>query len=196
MAKQKRFGQAEIFSNLDYHKLHEAINNPTHLLILSLLRYTGERIGAVTQLEVMDVYVNPFLSRPRETILYKSHTRKQAAGKKASTHEVPVSRALHNDLARYKPPKYGYLFPSPINPESHISVSACDKWFRRGLRNAGLERRGFSLHSPRRTLATRLSEEGVALQTIRSITGHQSLSSLQRYIDVADKSKKAAVELL
>lgn len=196
MAKQKRFGQAEIFSNLDYHKLYEAINNPTHLLILSLLRYTGERIGAVVQVEVMDVYENPFLSKPRSTILYKAHTRKQSAGKKALTHEVPVSRALHADLARYKPPRYGYLFPSPVDPEKPISVSACDKWFRRGLKKAGLDRRGFSLHSPRRSLATKLSEEGVALQTIRSITGHQSLRSLQRYIDVEDKSKQAAVELI
>ena len=109
---------------------------------------------------------------------------------------MPISRALHNELARYKPPKYGYLFPSPVNHQRHISVSACDKWYRRGLKRAGLERRGFSLHSPRRTLATKLSEEGVALQTIRSITGHKSLSSLQRYIDVDDNSKKAALELL
>ncbi len=176
--------------------MYEAINNPTHLLILSLLRYTGERIGAVVQVEVMDVYANPFVSKPRPTILYKSHTRKQSGGTAADSHEVPVSRALHLELARYKPPKYGYLFPSPQNLERHISVSNCDKWFRRGLRKAGLDRRGFSLHSPRRTLATKLSEEGVPLSTIRSITGHQSLSSLQRYIDVDDRSKKAAVELL
>jgi integrase/recombinase XerD len=196
MAKNKGFGQAEIFSNTDYSKLYDAINNSTHLLILSLLRYTGERVGAVVQLGVMDVYRNPFISEPRQTILYKAYTRKQAGGVVADTHEVPVSRALHNELARYKPPKYGYLFPSPRDESRHVTTSNCDKWFRRGLRKAGLNRRGFSLHSPRRTLATRLSEEGVPLQTIRSITGHKTLSSLQRYIDVEDRSKKAAVELL
>ncbi len=196
MAKNRRCGQAGILSNLDYEKLYNAIKNESHSLILTILRYTGERIGAVVQLEVLDAYQTPYRSIPRSDILFKAHTRKQAGGRKADTHEVPICRALGLALSRYKPPEFGYLFPSPINPERHVTTSSCDKWFRRACTNAGLAQRGLSLHSPRRTLATQLHEQGVPLATIKSITGHKSISSLQRYIDVDDRSRKAAIELL
>lgn len=61
---QDGFAMAAILSNLDYQKIYNASNNSTHELIFSILRYTGERIGAVLKLDVMNVYANPFKSVP------------------------------------------------------------------------------------------------------------------------------------
>jgi integrase/recombinase XerD len=196
MGKNRRHGKAGILSNLDYKKLSDVIDVPAHSLIFSILRYTGERIGAVVQLEVLDCYENPIRAIPRDTILFKGHTRKQAGGQKAETHEVPISEALGLALSKYQPPKYGYLFPSPKNPGRHITTSSCDKWLRKACIKAGLDRKGISLHSFRRTLATSLHEQGVSTVTIQKITGHKSIKSLQHYIDVDDKTKRAAIELL
>ncbi len=196
MAKVKGFGQAEILSPLDYQKLYQNSNNPTYELILSILRYTGERIGATLKLEVMNIYDNPCKSLPRETLIFPSSTRKKSPDGKAITREVPVSRNLAAELQKYDPPHGGFLFPSPVNSSRPLSVRAFDDWLRRTFNKAGLGRRGISSHSPRRTFITSLSEKGVPIRTIQSLTGHQNLATLQRYVEVSEESRKSAVELL
>jgi integrase/recombinase XerD len=196
MAKQNGFGQAAILSNLDYQKIYDASNNSTHELIFSILRYTGERIGAVLKLDVMNVYANPFKSIPRTEIIFPKRTRKQSPDGNTITREVPICSNLAVDLERYQPPLNGWLFPSPRNAEKHITHTAFDAWLRSSCEKAGVGRKGISTHSPRRTFITRLAEQGVPTRTIQHISGHKSLASLQRYIEVSPDAVKAAVELL
>ncbi len=196
MAKQNRSGQAEILTSQDYQKIYKASNNPSNELILSILRYTGERAGAVLKLDVMNIYDNPYRSIPRDTLIFPAATRKRSPDGQAKTREVPISRNLKAELQKFTPPKHGLLFPSPTNPERSITLRAFDDWLRRTCIRAGLGRRGISSHSPRRTFITELSEKGVPIKTIQSLTGHSSLNTLQRYVEVSEDSKRGAVELL
>ena len=61
-------------------------------------------------------------------------------------------------------------------------------------RQAGLD--GATSHSGRRTYITRLASRGVGVRVLASLAGHRSISTTQRYIDVNDEMKRAAVELI
>ncbi|MEB3277956.1 MAG: site-specific integrase [Lyngbya sp.] len=196
MAKQNRFGQAAILTSIDYQKIFNASDNSKCELVLNILRYTGERAGAVLKLDVMNIYDNPYKSIPRDTIIFPAATRKRSPDGKAKTREVPISRNLKAELQKFTPPKYGFLFPSPTNPDQPITLRAFNDWLRRTCIRAGLSRRGISSHSPRRTFITELSEKGVPIRIIQSLTGHSSLNTLQRYIEVSEESKRGAIELL
>ncbi|MGL5082318.1 MAG: tyrosine-type recombinase/integrase [Microcoleaceae cyanobacterium] len=195
--KNNRSGAAAIITDLEYEKIYENLSTSQQKLILSLLRYTGERIGAVIQLKVTDCYSTPWDAKPLPEITYKALTRKRSAGKDAKTRQIPVSRALYFELNNYQPPPGGFLFPSPQNLGCHVTRQWVDLWFRKSLKASGLARRGISLHSPRRTLITKLAQEGVPVPVIRAITGHQSIDVLIRhYVENDEQTIKRAMELI
>ncbi|MGL5083174.1 MAG: tyrosine-type recombinase/integrase [Microcoleaceae cyanobacterium] len=196
MAKNRGHGKATILSNKDYEKIYDQLVTDQQRCIFSLLRYTGERISAVLQLEVSDAYQNPWECEPRDQITYRAITRKKSDGK-AITRQVPVNRAMRAELKNFQPPLTGFLFPSPLRPDASISRQSVDHWFRRACSSAGLGRQGISLHSPRRTLITKLAREGVPVAILKQVTGHQSTETLiKHYVDVDEKAVVRAMELI
>jgi integrase/recombinase XerD len=59
-----------------------------------------------------------------------------------------------------------------------------------------LEWEGISTHSFRRTALTRMSDAGVPLRHIQAISGHRSLSALERYLGVTEQQKQSAIASL
>ena len=55
---------------------------------------------------------------------------------------------------------------------------------------------GVSTHSFRRTALTRLHQQGVPLRIIQEISGHKSLATLQKYLEVTEEEKENALGLL
>jgi integrase/recombinase XerD len=96
-------------------------------------------------------------------------------------------------LSAYQPQKSGFLFPSLYKEGRHLSRQAIDKAFRRAVKKACLENKGFSLYSARRGFVTRLNEQGYDIKVIQKLTGHKSISSLIRYIDVTDEQLRNAI---
>ncbi len=191
MAKNHRHGKASIFTDADLVKLRNPIENPKHRLMFDIARWTGERMGAVRQLDVADVY--DLHGRPRAFITFRARTRKAAPGGVRRTRECPTHPTLGELLAAYAPPIDGPLFPGELGP---MSFQACDNFLRRALERAGLDHKGYSTHSFRRTLITRLSEKGVDLKTLQSITGHQDLKVLVGYIEANPRRAQRAIALL
>ncbi len=74
--KNNGHGKAEILENLDFEKIYNAFSLKHHKLIWQILRYTGERISAVLQLKVSDVYLDAEESIPHKEITFKASTRK------------------------------------------------------------------------------------------------------------------------
>jgi integrase/recombinase XerD len=195
--KNNRFGQAAILSEQDAAKIRRALRNDTHKLFWDIARYTGERWGSIAQLKVGDVYANPVLSIPHPEITFRASTRKASPTGERYTRQVPVHPNLREALLNYNPAiqPSAWLFPSPDH-DRPISFSACDKWLRAAVVRAGLSSKGISTHSTRRTLITRLANQGTAIRVIQAITGHADLKALQRYIEVTPDQVKAAIGVL
>lgn len=183
--KNKGHGKAEILENIEFEKIYNSFTSNHYKLIWQILRYTGERISAVLQLKVSDVYLNPVNSVPHQEITFRASTRKASPDGSRKTRQVAVCRALAFELDSYYPPSHGYLFPSGRTGVHPIARQTYDEAFRKALVKCGLNRRGFSLHSPRRTLITKLSQAGYPLPVIKKLTGHKSIQVLQEYVEVS-----------
>lgn len=188
MPKIQGSGQAEILSASDYEKMWRCFDSPLERTCFAIMRYTGERVGAIALLEVEDVWLSPSRKLPREEILFKGKNRKRSPQGKAKSRECPVCSALALELAKgYQPPPEGRFLPTP---------RTIDKWLRALCDRAGLGNRGISTHSFRRSLITDLSRKGVSARVIQRIVGHSSLALTQRYIETDPAEIARAIDLL
>ncbi|KGF72488.1 integrase [Neosynechococcus sphagnicola sy1] len=185
------FGQATPFDEKSFAKVRDNFPNETHRLLFAIAWYSLERWGAILQLQVDDVYLDSRRRTPRKTILFPAPTRKDR-----KTREVPISKSLALELRAYHPPIAGYLFPSLLRPGMPLSFRAADRALRRALVRCGLANQGFSTHSTRRGGITLLAARGTHPKVIQALTGHSSLATLGRYIDVSEEQKESAVALL
>lgn len=196
MAKHNRCGQAEIFTQADYAKLFKVVKNPSHKLMLTVLKYTGERIGAVCQLRLVDVYADVEQRIPAQEIFFRAESRKASPSGERESLSVATHPHLAAILSDIQPKDSVWLFPSGHRPGKPVSPKSADKWYRLALERAGLKPKGYSLHSTRRTFITMLSRSGVPLPVIRKITGHKSMETLKRYVEVDPEECRHAIESL
>jgi integrase/recombinase XerD len=190
MPKQDRRGQAAIISDETFIKLTRSTPNRKWKLFFSIAWHTGERHGAIRQLEIRDVYNSD--GSVKEYITYRPEIRKHAAGKTPKARHVWINDTLKAILSAYPKPEGGFLFPGRIQGQP-MTLSACDKQFRHFFDLAGLINGGYSLHSFRRTFITRLADNGVSIKVIQAITGHEDVRSLMPYIEVSDQAVRNAM---
>lgn len=195
--KNQRCGKAAIFSNRDVEKIRKAFTIPYHRCIFEIALYTGERMGAIVQLKVSDVYADPAKRTLRDVINFAARTRKKRPDGSTQTRQVPVHPDLKSFLTNYEPPRDGYLFPSNNGrveaAPKHISRRAIDSYWRKQFLKLGLDHRGFSTHSTRRWLITKLARNGVDIKTIQQITGHKNVAVLLEYIEADEKRIRNAL---
>ena len=194
IVKRNGHGQSAIISDIDYGRIRKALKAKKSKLLLDIARYTGERWGALIQLQVEDVF--DLDGKPRDYITFRASIRKAAPDGKRQTRQVPTHPHLKELLEGYPSPASGYLFESPIIAGKPISLRAADFMFRAAVYQAGLDHRGYSTHSTRRTFISSLYERGIDIHTIQKITGHSDLKSLVRYIDIHPDRIIAAVSVL
>src|SRR5665811_2046431 len=70
-----------------------------------------------------------------------------------------------------------------------FSAAGFGNWFRDRCNEAGLSH--CSAHGLRKATARRLAEAGCTMHEIAAITGHASLSEIQRYTKAADQARLA-----
>lgn len=186
--KINRYGQAEPLSKQEFQTVLAAIANPTHRLIFALCWYTCERPITILRLRVNQVYIDAAGRVPMSILVLPSSSRKDGV-----TRECPVSPALRQELKAYDPPLSGFLFPG-TGTDGHLSFSAYYKALARVFAGMGL--RGYSTYSTRRGAITELGRAGLNTRVIQQVSGHRSLQSLQRYIEVDAKTTARAIALL
>lgn len=196
MPKNNRSGQAAILTESDLQKIRRQLDNKTHRLFWDIARYTGERWGAITKLDVGDVYSDPHRGVPHADITFPAAIRKASPDGTRQTRQVPVHPSLQEILEAYKPPVDGWLFPSRTKPGEPMSFQAADDFLRRALEAAQIAHKGISSHSTRRSFITALYLRGVDLATLQKITGHRDLKSLQRYIEISPERVRRAIATL
>lgn len=191
--KNNRNGQAAILTDGDYSKIRKQIKSKKYRLLLDIAWYTGERWGAIVQLQVADVYNSD--GSPRQFINFRARTRKASPDGKRKTRQVPVHSVLSESLSTYHSEESAWLFPDRTG-ESPISLRWADMILRHAVDQAGLSAKGISTHSTRRSFITKLAKRGVSLATIKKATGHTDLKVLSRYIEVTDDDVKEAIATL
>ena len=82
----------------------------------------------------------------------------------------------------------GKVFPLP-------SRSAMMRHLKQWVKSAHINK-NVVFHSARHTFGTLLAEKGVAIEVIQRLMGHDSINTTSVYVDVTDKAKDAAVDLL
>jgi integrase/recombinase XerD len=188
--KISRRGKASIFYGNDFSKIIDATVGENHKLIFQIAYWTAARIGEVRQLPVEAVYQAETI---RDYITFWSETTKNNENR-----QVPISSTLKSLLERYYlsfQPQGFYLFPGK-STDGAIQFQSVDDALRRAISKAGLDGKGYSCHSFRRSAITKMANSGIATSVIQRISGHKSLSSLQRYIEVSDSQIVGAIQTL
>ncbi|NER26826.1 MAG: site-specific integrase [Symploca sp. SIO1C4] len=186
--KVNRFGQAEILNSHQINLLFDqGFVKPRDRALFGLCLYTACRINEACTLFTKDVIG---LSCIRPKLLIRCLNTKG----KLNTREVQVHPTLHCYLEEYNPnTDKPYLFPGR-HGLGHIHRASADRILRKALERVGIE--GASTHSFRRTALTRMSDSGVPLRHIQSISGHRTLDALERYLGVSEHHKESAIATL
>lgn len=101
---------------------------------------------------------------------------------KAGAREQPITKKLANFLSEYintLQPGTPWIFPSPAAASGHTVTVI--KAFKRCVQRAGLDERQIVGHTLRHTAITQLVQAGVDLPTVKRISGHKTLSMVERY---------------
>ncbi|BAY85993.1 integrase family protein [Calothrix parasitica NIES-267] len=193
--KNNRHGKSAILTYSDYSKIRKQVRSKKYKLLIDLGWFTGERIGALCQLKISDCYDDKLISRSH--INFKARTRKASPSGKRRTRQLKAHSTLIESLQAYKPDTNisEYIFHGRDGVD-HITTRWCDKILRAAVERAGLEAKGISWHSFRRTFATRLHRSGVSIFVISKLLDHSDVRTTQEYIDVFEDQIEGAIEAL
>lgn len=191
--KTDRHGQACILSDSDYSKIRKQIKSKKYKLLLDLAWYTGERWGALVQLQTEDCYLN---GNPLEYINFRARTRKASPDGSRQTRQVFVHNVLRESLQNYKPESNSAWMFADRTGDKPITLRWADMILRAAVEKAGLTAKGVSTHSTRRSFITKLHRNGCDLYTIKKITGHKDFKALERYVEIDSDRVKGAIAAL
>ena len=147
-------------------------------LILILLR-TGMRIGEVLRLDMRDLDV-----RDRKIHIYEGE--KNCKGRVVYLSDDALM-AVKLWLKKRKDEKQ-YLF---YGQKGMLCYTAARNIFIRCLREAGLENKGYTIHSLRHTFASELLNAGMRLEYLQLLMGHHDIEVTRRFARLTDKSREA-----
>ncbi len=138
---------------------------------LCLLYYLGQRRGDVVRLGRQH--------RNGDTIRFKQ-------SKTGTELTIKIHPDLHAVLTELPNDNLTFLTTAFGKP---FSAAGFGNWFRQACDSAGLQKR--SAHGLRKAAARRLAEVGCTTKQIAAITGHKTLSEVQRYTASADQERMA-----
>ena len=158
--------------------------SPKAYLAFVLLRDTGVRRGDAVRLDPQHI---------RHDLLPKSpHGYLSVVqGKTGTLVEVPITDALQAAIDACPSNHLTFLVTSQGQPFTDAGFT---NWFRDRCNEAGLPN-GLSAHGLRKARSQLIAEKGVSAHGIAAVTGHKTLSEVQRYTAQFDR-RKLAVEAM
>jgi integrase/recombinase XerD len=147
-------------------------------LILVLLR-TGMRIGEVLRLKVRDLDI-------KEKKIHIYEGEKNCLGRVVYLSD-DARMALKLWIGRGEP-KREYLFHGLKH--NHLGYTQARNIFVKYLRAAGLQQKGYTIHSLRHTFASELLNAGMRLECLQLLLGHRDIEMTRRYARLTDKSRE------
>jgi integrase/recombinase XerD len=191
-SKIDRHGQAAILSPAQIELLFvEGLQADRDRALFGVCLYSACRIAEACSMLSEDVYTAT--GKVRDFI----NIRKAATKGKLATRTIPVIEDLRSLLIVWQPHAGPtYLFPGRHSSQSfrHITSDSAAVILREACKRVGIE--GASTHSFRRTALTQMSNAGIPLRVIQQVSGHRTLTELQKYLEVSDAQVRGAVSAL
>ena len=188
MAQAKTLTTAELDQVLNYISTRKYRERNRVILLMGF--WAGLRVKEIAQLKMGDVL--------NEDGTIKGEIRlsaQQTKGNDGRTVFLPVK--LQDELVIYLKTRF---ISDSTAPLFHTSCrlgwtpnTLCQHFFWL-YKRAGIA--GASSHSGRRQFITTLANKGISVRILASLAGHKSIAVTQKYIDVNDDMKRAAVELI
>ena len=181
------YGRARVLSDSEIDKLFAwGFTNSRARALFGLCFHTGCRISEALALTTKDVQ-GGYITLRKLLTKGKRHTRMIPIND-------PLQGLLEAYLREYKPKSF--LFPGHHNAKTKkpLTRAAADLILKDACQRIGLS--GVSTHSFRRTALTMMHNAGVPLRVVQEISGHSSLETLQRYLEVTDEQIVQAVHTL
>ena len=187
--KIDRHGRAKILTQAEIQLLFSSgLTNSRSRALFGVCLYTACRINEACTIRTVDVYDTRGRVRTELTI------RKGNTKGKLATRSIPVIEDLRSLLTAYQPPAFSaYLFPGR-HGLGHINSDSAARILREACFRVGIE--GVSTHSFRRTALTQMSDTGIPLRVIQEVSGHRTLTELQKYLEVKPEQVRGAVASL
>lgn len=181
-------GQARILSPKEITAIFEELCLRDRTVFAFCL-YAGCRISEAASIRMEDVSLGDRL------LLLPSRNTKSRQSR-----TIPVNQELSAMVKEYLLAtgiRRGFMFPHchEKNYETgHLSRTTLHYALQRACET--LKIRGVSTHSFRRTCLTTMSNAGVPLHVIQAISGHSTLSALQKYLGVQPNQLFSAIDTI
>ena len=188
--------QAKTLTPTELEKVLAHIDSKDNALrnrvMLLMTLWAGFRVSEVAGLTIADVR-NADGSIKAEIYLSAERVKHAHAG------VVYLNERLQRELAAYVESRKWFsseqaLFTTVANPRKGFSANTMTQHFHYLYKGSGVA--GASSHSGRRTFITTLANKGVSVRLLASLVRHANIATTQRYIDVNDDMKRAAIELV
>ena len=185
--KTNRFGQAAVLSSTQLDLLIAALPAKHHQVLAEVCRRTGCRISEGRQLQWQSIS-QTHITFPKNITKAKLKSR-----------TIPQVPRLREVLAQWRhewavmngrePVNGDFVFPGRFAGQCLSSRAFMDA-LNAASHECGLE--GVSSHSFRRSALTSAHNAGVPLSHLMALSGHESMSALQRYLHVTEDQKDQA----
>ena len=161
----------EVLSPREVERLLAAAVKLRDRCLLMTAYSAGLRVSELIHLKLSDIHTERMMIRVEQ-------------GKGKKDRYTILSQRLLGELNRYKQtyqPVSWVFFGK--NRSCPLDISAAQKVYNLAKQKSGVEK-GKGIHTLRHCFATHLLEGGVDLVTIKTLLGHNSLQSTQRYLQI------------
>ena len=162
----------------DIRKILDVIKDSRDRALILVLLRTGMRIAELLRLNIRDLDV-----RERKIHIYEGE--KNCLGRVVYLSD-DAAMALGLWLKKRDKGK-AYLFPGL---KGKLCYTSARNIFTHYLREAGLQHKGYSMHSLRHTFASELLNAGMRLECLQLLLGHREIEMTRRYARLTDKSRE------
>jgi site-specific recombinase XerD len=163
----------------DVRKLLGALETTRDRALILVLLRTGMRIGELLNLQVRDLDV-----RERKIHIYEGE--KNCLGRVVYLSDDAVMAVKL--WLKTRNPHHEYLFGG--RGRGHMSYTQARSIFTQCISKAGLQHKGYTMHSLRHTFASELLNAGMRLECLQLLLGHHDIEMTRRYARLTDKSRE------